>query len=121
MGYLPDKKGSCSLLSPYSPCRCPPALLDFMVFLGQCFCNGLTVFDALQFLAELLGDDVLKVTIEREREQPDFNQEPRIKITSSVIPQDATHPFFWAGYTLIDCGILTAPEAPTDSKVEQVE
>ena len=72
MGYLPDKKGSCSLLSPYSPCRCPPALLDFMVFLGQCFCNGLTVFDALQFLANLLGDDVLKVTIERE--QPDFNQ-----------------------------------------------
>ena len=54
-------------------------------------------------------------------ERPDFNQEPRIKITNSVIPNDATHPFFWAGYTLIDCGILNALKAPAESKVEQVE
>ncbi len=77
---------------------------------------------------ERLGDNLLPAAVSWQRavdlvtaEQPDFNQEPRIKITSSAIPQDATHPFFWAGYALIDCGILNAPEAPTDSKVEQVE
>ena len=77
---------------------------------------------------EGIRDNLLPAAVSWQRavdlvtaEQPDFNQEPRIKITSSVIPQDATHPFFWAGYTLIDCGILNAPEAPTESKVEQVE
>ena len=51
-------------------------------------------------------------------EQPDFNREPRIKITSSVIPQNAKHPFFWAGYTLIDCGVLNGTADSTKSQAE---
>ena len=43
-------------------------------------------------------------------ERPDFQREPRLQLTRDQIPADATHPFFWAGYTLIDCGLL--PEAP---------
>ena len=39
-------------------------------------------------------------------EQPDFDREPRIKVVNSVIPKNAKHPFFWAGYTLIDCGVV---------------
>ena len=39
-------------------------------------------------------------------EQPDFDREPRIKVVDSVILQNAKHPFFWAGYTLIDCGVV---------------
>ncbi|MBT6054933.1 MAG: CHAT domain-containing protein [Planctomycetaceae bacterium] len=44
-------------------------------------------------------------------EQPDFDREPRIKVVDSVIPQNAKHPFFWAGYTLIDCGVIQ-PKPP---------
>ena len=43
-------------------------------------------------------------------EQPDFLLEPRLQLTRDNVPADATHPFFWAGYTLIDCGLL--PERP---------
>ena len=51
-------------------------------------------------------------------EQPDFNREPRIKITNSVIPQNAKHPFFWAGFTLIDCGVLNGTADSTRSQAE---
>jgi CHAT domain-containing protein len=44
-------------------------------------------------------------------EQPDFDSEPRIKVVDSVIPKNAKHPFFWAGYTLIDCGVVQ-PKPP---------
>ena len=54
-------------------------------------------------------------------EKPDFNREPRFKITNSVIPQNAKHPFFWAGYTLIDCGVLHASANTTESQAEPVE
>jgi hypothetical protein len=39
-------------------------------------------------------------------EQPDFLLEPRLQLTRDKVPADASHPFFWAGYTLIDCGLL---------------
>jgi len=54
-------------------------------------------------------------------EQPEFDREPRIKITNSVIPQNAKHPFFWAGYTLIDCGVLHASTDTVDSHAEPAE
>jgi len=43
-------------------------------------------------------------------EQPDFLLEPRLQLAGEEIPADATHPFFWAGYTLIDCGRLPAAD-----------
>ena len=54
-------------------------------------------------------------------EQPELDREPRIKITNSVIPQNAEHPFFWAGYTLIDCGVLHASADTADSHAEPTE
>ena len=42
-------------------------------------------------------------------EQPDFRLEPRLQLARDRVPADATHPFFWAGFTLIDCGLLPEP------------
>ena len=74
---------------------------------------------------ETLRDTPLPAAVSWQRavdlvtaEQPDFDQEPRIKITSSVIPQNAEHPFFWAGYTLIDCGVLNVTADSTESQAE---
>ena len=43
-------------------------------------------------------------------EQPDIPQEPRVKQSPGAVLSDARHPFFWAGYMLIDRG--TAEAAP---------
>jgi len=46
-------------------------------------------------------------------EQPDPDREPRLKPVAKAILADAKHPFFWAGYMLIDCGSGAVPdEAP---------
>jgi tetratricopeptide (TPR) repeat protein len=37
-------------------------------------------------------------------EQPDISQEPRVKQSAGATLPDARHPFFWAGYIMIDCG-----------------
>ena len=37
-------------------------------------------------------------------EEPDVAREPRVKQSPAATLGDAKHPFFWAGYTLIDCG-----------------
>lgn len=37
-------------------------------------------------------------------EQPDPEQEPRIRVSAKAVLPDARHPFFWAGYLLVDCG-----------------
>ena len=37
-------------------------------------------------------------------EPPELAREPRIKPSSGAAISDARHPFFWAGYLLVDCG-----------------
>ncbi|MEI7782016.1 MAG: CHAT domain-containing protein, partial [Planctomycetota bacterium] len=37
-------------------------------------------------------------------EQPDPSREPRVKQSSGAVLTDARHPFFWAGYAVVDCG-----------------
>jgi len=37
-------------------------------------------------------------------EQPDLAREPRVKQSPGDVLADAKHPFFWAGYMLVDCG-----------------
>ena len=37
-------------------------------------------------------------------EEPDLQLEPRMKVDPDCIPADASHPLFWAGYLLADCG-----------------
>ena len=77
---------------------------------------------------ETLRDTPLPAAVSWQRavdlvtaEQPELDREPRIKITNSVIPQNAKHPFFWAGYTLIDCGVLHASADTADSHAEPTE
>lgn len=38
------------------------------------------------------------------REPPDPALEPRLKPSSGGVLEDASHPFFWAGFMLVDCG-----------------
>ena len=45
-------------------------------------------------------------------EQPDPAREPRIKQSPGAVLADARHPFFWAGYAVIDCGPGTYDEPP---------
>jgi hypothetical protein len=37
-------------------------------------------------------------------EEPDVSREPRVKQSPGDVLADAKAPFFWAGYTLVDCG-----------------
>ena len=45
-------------------------------------------------------------------EQPDPEQEPRLRQSAKAVLTDARHPFFWAGYLLVDCGGGTYSEEP---------
>ncbi|MFM8415615.1 MAG: tetratricopeptide repeat protein [Planctomycetota bacterium] len=45
-------------------------------------------------------------------ERPDPEREPRIKQAGEEILEDATHPVFWAGHVLIDCGRGVYEDAP---------
>ncbi len=45
--------------------------------------------------------------------------EPRIKRGTADDPPKANHPFFWAGYMLVDCG--TAAEAKPDEPVLKIK
>jgi hypothetical protein len=44
--------------------------------------------------------------------------EPRLKLTASDRPPKADHPFFWAGYLLVDTGVL--PKKTDDNPAEKV-
>lgn len=45
-------------------------------------------------------------------ERPDPDREPRIKQADDEILEDATHPVFWAGHLVIDCGRGVYEDAP---------
>jgi hypothetical protein len=50
-------------------------------------------------------------------EQPDPEREPRLRLSPKAVPTDAKHPFFWAGYLLIDCGAGIYADAPAKPAV----
>jgi tetratricopeptide (TPR) repeat protein len=45
-------------------------------------------------------------------EPPDLSRERRVKPSPKSPITDARHPFFWAGYLLVDCGPGIYPDAP---------
>ena len=49
-------------------------------------------------------------------EQPDASREPRLKQSPGAVLADARHPFFWAGYAVIDCGPGTYDDPPPQAK-----
>jgi hypothetical protein len=52
-------------------------------------------------------------------EQPDLGREPRVKQSPDAVLADGTHPFFWAGYLLADCGDGRFPAAPVAQQPAQ--
>jgi tetratricopeptide (TPR) repeat protein len=51
-------------------------------------------------------------------EEPDPEREPRLKPVAKAVLSDATHPFLWAGYMLIDCGPGTHAAPPPAPAVQ---
>jgi hypothetical protein len=45
-------------------------------------------------------------------ERPDPDREPRLRQQGDAVLDDARHPFFWAGYLLVDCGSGRSPQPP---------
>jgi hypothetical protein len=45
-------------------------------------------------------------------EQPDVGREPRLKQSPQAVLPDGRHPFLWAGYLLIDCGLGRYEDPP---------
>ena len=52
-------------------------------------------------------------------EQPNLDREPRVKQSPDAVLADGTHPFFWAGYLLADCGDGRFPAAPVAQQPAQ--
>ena len=52
-------------------------------------------------------------------EQPDPEQEPRLRQSPKAVLPDARHPFFWAGYLLVDCGGGTYSDEPPPAGAPQ--
>jgi hypothetical protein len=50
-------------------------------------------------------------------EQPDPAREPRLKQSPGAVLADARHPFFWAGYAVIDCGPGAYDDPPPQGKL----
>ncbi len=71
--------------------------------------------DAQQPIAERWRRAVDVVTAE----QPDPEQEPRLRQVAKAVLPDARHPFFWAGYLLVDCGGGTYSDEPAPPGVPQ--
>ena len=44
-------------------------------------------------------------------ECPDLHREPRLRQQADAVLADASHPFLWAGYALVDCGSGIVPAA----------
>ncbi|MFN6192032.1 MAG: CHAT domain-containing protein [Planctomycetia bacterium] len=50
-------------------------------------------------------------------EQPDPAREPRLKQSPGAVLPDARHPFFWAGYAVIDCGTGKYDDPPPQAQL----
>ena len=52
-------------------------------------------------------------------EQPDLAREPRVRQSPGAVLVDARHPFFWAGYAVIDCGTGRHADPPPAAAPQQ--
>jgi hypothetical protein len=52
-------------------------------------------------------------------ERPDPVREPRLKANAKAVLADATHPFLWASYMLLDCGSGFHADPPPAPAVRQ--
>ena len=69
------------------------------------------VREFVQELPHTTANDAWQRSVQLARElQLDPSQEPRVKWRPDDPPLTAAHPFFWAGYLLLDTGGATVPE-----------
>jgi hypothetical protein len=54
-------------------------------------------------------------------EQPDVGREPRLKQSPQAVLADARHPFLWAGYLLVDCGVGRYDDPPPAGPAPQAK
>ena len=54
-------------------------------------------------------------------EQPDVSREPRLKQSPQAVLTDARHPFLWAGYLLVDCGVGRYDDPPPAGPAPQAK
>ena len=54
-------------------------------------------------------------------EQPDVDREPRLKQSPQAVLTDARHPFLWAGYLLVDCGVGRYDDPPPAGPAPQAK
>ena len=54
-------------------------------------------------------------------EQPDVDREPRLKQSPQAVLTDARHPFLWAGYLLVDCGVGRYDDPPPAGPAAQAK
>jgi hypothetical protein len=88
---------------------------------------GRTNFDLVrEFVQELPvepADDAWRRSVVLARETPiDLHREPRLKRAEGELPTPptASHPFFWAGYLLVDTGSRPDEESPPTKQDETV-
>jgi len=93
------------------------------ILLSRWRTGGQTSFDLVREFAQELprsspADAWQRAVMLTVRSRLDLEAEPRIKKAATEDTPKATHPFFWAGYMLVDCG--TAAEQPEPKADEPV-
>lgn len=94
------------------------------ILLSRWRTGGETSFDLVREFAQELPHTTAAQSWQRSvlltMESPlDPNAEPRLTVKASDQPTNATHPFFWAGYLLVDSGTPPArPDKPAEEEAE---
>ncbi|MEN6406492.1 MAG: CHAT domain-containing protein [Thermoguttaceae bacterium] len=91
------------------------------VLLSRWRTGGQTSFDLVrEFVQELPrttpADAWQRAVLVVSDSRVNFEAEPRIKRAPTDEPPRASHPFFWAGYLLVDCGAVSDKTSPEGAK-----
>ncbi len=87
------------------------------ILLSRWRTGGQTSFDIVREFAQELphtspADAWQRAVLVVADSRLDLDAEPRIKRAATVDPPKATHPFFWAGYMLVDSGVRPETAEP---------
>jgi len=87
------------------------------ILLSRWRTGGQTSFDIVREFAQELphtspADAWQRAVLVVTDSRLDLDAEPRIKRAATVDPPKATHPFFWAGYMLVDSGVRPETAEP---------
>ena len=91
------------------------------VLLSRWRTGGQTSFDLVREFAQELphtapADAWQRAVLLATDSRLNLEAEPRVKRSTGEESPRASHPFFWAGYLLVDCGSLPEGEAPPPAK-----